>query len=292
MPENFFKMTETRLSRSTTEVVFNRLEKIRPLTELDLILKEKLRSKEGRLFYAAYGPDPLKYCSWCAPDSSSDYFRYLIAGVAAIHIAHMFVIGIVTSSTTIDNPDGAYFRTYATIAGLAIAAIETYALGNFSPNVNAIAITPADVKWRYWDAIFYRGIAIAVVDSLLGYVIYLSATRRIDLGLRTDPVENVQLALMKLTHIESKLTSTREVRNTSMRDANLRRRVNKWWDAAAAERKQIMSREDAKQIRETIFESEEGQQMKKICKKKAKAIVGPLYQHVQQVAPPQNEEDA
>ncbi|RPA75497.1 hypothetical protein BJ508DRAFT_332020 [Ascobolus immersus RN42] len=229
-PENIFIKTSSRLMHTQTNVIFNRLALKRPLTPTDDLLKLKLDSKDARLLYAAFGPDPLLNCAWCSFDNPLSFFQYLLPTLAIPHLIHIFFLGLATTSSFVENPEGGYFRTYATLGGLLLPLIEVYALATFQPFVNYKTQRVHDVTWMYWNVLFYRGIAIAAMDAVLGYAIWLTATRRLDIGIDSDPVKQVQMTMGKLGEMTVKLRQAKELRSTAMKDAELRKVVEEFWE--------------------------------------------------------------
>lgn len=242
------------------------------------MLKERLRPREGRLLYAAYGPNPMKYCTWC--ETGTDYLWYLLPSVAVPHLLHLVVLGAATSSSILDNPDGGYFRTYATLMGTALAAVEVWAFMSYDVKKNAISLGQRDVQWFYWDVLFYRGVAISIMDVLLGWFIYLSATRRIDLGIDSNLTKNITEAAMLLKHIDVKISSAKVVRDATMNNSYLRVKTQAFWDKEKQERKKTLQGSDAQVWREEILESAEGKAMEENAKQQAKHLADACRERV------------
>src|SRR5579862_4258949 len=96
-PENIFVVTQSRL-QTPSEVLFTRLQTIRPLTAQDISLKSKLVSIDSRLLYLTYGPGPLADCLFCNSDAPFSYLYYAFPSIVIPHILHTAVLGVVTSS--------------------------------------------------------------------------------------------------------------------------------------------------------------------------------------------------
>lgn len=74
----------------------------------------------------------------------------------------------------------------------------------------------------------YRLLALAALDGLLGWVLYLTSTNRAFVEPPT-PAERVEMANRKLTGVKSKLNALGIVRNTALRDEDLRSRSHAYW---------------------------------------------------------------
>ncbi|CAK4026544.1 hypothetical protein FE78DRAFT_72516 [Lecanosticta acicola] len=225
-PENIFRTTQSRL-QTATGVLLTRLAAVRPLTSKDETLRRLFETGglQARLLYARYGPtillaNPLTTLGTL--DASKFHLLYALPSLLAPHILHFFALGI-TTSTTLSGSEPARWRTVATIAALILPAAEIYYLST----------TPQDprqteLNFLAWKVPIYRGLAIACLDSLLGLAIYLQSTNRAFL----NPPSPSQQLLAHTSRLETLLASTRKlgvIRNATVRDKDMRRRVQDYW---------------------------------------------------------------
>ncbi|KAF1814539.1 hypothetical protein P152DRAFT_472290 [Eremomyces bilateralis CBS 781.70] len=225
-PENIFKATGSRL-RTPTDELFNRLKALHPLTPTDEALKRKFVSLESRLLYFQYGPDVLASCQFCTSDDLNSYYYYAIPSVLFIHLAHIAVLGVVTSSL-LSGRYGARWRTHATITGASLAAIELWVLSIYPLTQNTKATKLSEINHFYWRMRLVRGIAFALADSLLGLAIWLCATNR---WLVTPPTvsERLDASTRAMEIISTKLVALGAMRNAIFRNGPLRERTEHYW---------------------------------------------------------------
>jgi len=74
----------------------------------------------------------------------------------------------------------------------------------------------------------YRGIAIAALDGLLGWVLYLSSTNRAFLN-PPSTAERVEAATRILDSARSKVSAVGVIKNTVNRDTDLRNKNQEYW---------------------------------------------------------------
>lgn len=67
------------------------------LSNYDTQLLEHLKTRDGRLLYAMYGPTPLIECVWCSVGEPMSYLYYMIPKIAWPHLLHTAVLGLATS---------------------------------------------------------------------------------------------------------------------------------------------------------------------------------------------------
>lgn len=227
-PENIFALTQSRI-QIPTDVLFNRLQSLRPqgLTDFDNILRQKLVSLESRLLYFRYGPDAIASCHFCNPEDPISYLYYSLTAVLIPHIFNLCVIGLVTSGLFV-GPKGAIWRMTATIGAITLAIAEIWILGIYNHQGNARATRLEDVDAFFWKLRIYRGVAIAALDALLGWVMYLSSTNRAFVT-PLSPSERVEGIMRILESARSKMNATGVMRNTIARDAGLRSRTQAYW---------------------------------------------------------------
>lgn len=232
-PENVFSLTQARL-QTDTNVIFHRLSALRPngnLTQFDLILKDRLQTRDGRLLYLQYGHDALSNCLFCTTTDPQTFLAYALPSILAPHLVHLAVIGLATAHT-LAGPDAARWRGYAGLAGMLVAATEVYMTIQYSNTTNATAVRASDLIPFHWRARTLRYLALAVSDALLAAVVWLSATRRFFVTMRPalpDAIERVVGVGRTMEASTAKLTSLGAVRNTVMRDRRLREKLESYW---------------------------------------------------------------
>ncbi|KAF2142528.1 uncharacterized protein K452DRAFT_249304 [Aplosporella prunicola CBS 121167] len=225
-PENVFYATSSRL-QIPTDTLFARLRTIHEPTVLDHTLKAKFVSLESRLLYLAYGPNVLAECPFCTSDEPSSYFYYALPSILAPHLLHLAVLGVVTSSI-VSGAEGARWRTWAAIAGVALAALELWIVGTYNHKQNAIATRLGDIEPFYWRMRTMRYIGMACVDGLLGFALYLTSTNRW-LVVPPSISERLEESTRMVEALKGKLGMLGAMKNTVARDKNLRERSEAYW---------------------------------------------------------------
>jgi hypothetical protein len=227
-PENIFGLTQSRI-QIPTDVLFTRLQPLRlhGLTDFDNALRQKLLSLESRLLYFQYGPNAIANCLFCNAEDPRSYLYYSLTSVLIPHIFNLCVLGLVTSGLFV-GPEGAVWRTPATIGAVVLAAAEIWILSTYNHQDNARATRIEDVDAFYWKMRVYHGVAIAALDAVIGWVMYLSSTNRAFV----TPLSASEIIEGTLRHLESarsKMNATGVMRNTIARDAGLRARTQAYW---------------------------------------------------------------
>lgn len=228
-PENLFVATQSRL-QVPVDVLFNRVLAMRPgntLTRTDHALRSKFVNLESRLLYIQFGPDVLADCPFCNSDDPRSYFFYAATSLLWPHVANLFVVAVVTSPT-LTGKFGAQWRTIATIAAGILAALDVYIVSSYNYQANARALRLPDLDFFYWSMRSYRLVAIAVLDALLATLLYLSSTNRafVQLPSTAERIEKVNHGLLT---VKSKLSAVGIMKNTAMRDEELRQRGQAYW---------------------------------------------------------------
>ncbi|KAK6533832.1 hypothetical protein TWF281_005186 [Arthrobotrys megalospora] len=242
--ENIIAVTGARLLLTPNDVLLRRVENLRlgqgrqGISGDDAILLNTLRTREGRLLYAAYGPKPLIECTWCSISDPTSYLYYSAPAIAAPHILNIAILGFVTSS--LSSKAARSLRIPATIAGLGVALGEFIFLYTNDFLQNTQATTPAEVNWYHWRLLTYRGLAIAVVNCSFGIVAYLVATGRYGPDGISDleKIEAVSKSLdTALTHVRTNLF----VKSTATRNESSLVNVSEFWKAEAVNRRHVAS---------------------------------------------------
>jgi hypothetical protein len=229
-PENIFATTQSRL-QIPTDVLFTRLASpiFRPhgLTDGDNALRQKFVSLDSRLLYFKFGPDVLSNCLFCNVEDPRSYLYYALPSVLVPHIFNLCVLGLVTSGLFVGN-EGTVWRKTATYASIVVAGLDLYTVSTYDQQENARATRLEDVQTFFWRMRLYRGVGIAAMDALLGWVLYLSSTNRAFVTPLTT-VERLESATRELEMVRSKMGAMGVMRNTIARDAELRTRAHNYW---------------------------------------------------------------
>ncbi|TDZ31201.1 hypothetical protein C8035_v005272 [Colletotrichum spinosum] len=228
-PENAFLVTQSRL-QIPVDVLFTRLASLRPesaLTAADERLRARFVNLESRLLYLHLGPAALADCPFCKSDEPKSYFYYALPAIVLPHLLNLVVVGVVTSSI-FTGRDGARWRSYATMAAAALCIADASVVNQYNHSANASALRLAEVDFFYWKARAARYVALALLDAALGALLYLSSTRRAFVEPPAE-AERIEAAVRALAGVKSRLNALGIVKNTTMRDEDLRRRSQAYW---------------------------------------------------------------
>ncbi|KAF8248335.1 hypothetical protein K440DRAFT_642653 [Wilcoxina mikolae CBS 423.85] len=244
--ENIFTTTSSRLLQTPVDVLFTRLSRLRDLSPDDDVLRSRLASKDARLLYASLGPRPLTECTWCTLEEPHTFLWYAIPRIVFPHLVHLGVLGVATSS--LFSRFGGSWRTVATLAGVGLFVVEVWVTMGYGRN--AFVRGEKDVVWIYWRVRVFRGIAMAAMDAVLAYVLWLSATRRWSVGWEGHVVEErMEETLRRLERAGMHLRAGGFLKHTVWRDAELRGRAVEWWMREDAAGKELMADEEVQMIR-------------------------------------------
>lgn len=177
--------------------------------------------------YFLYGPLVLAGCTFCEPKEPYSYLIYAAPVLALPHLLHVAILGGVTSSL-LAGPNAARWRTQATIAGVALAAADLYFHLTYDHSHNILATRPGALDFFFWRMRIYRGLAIAFVDALLGWVIWLSATNRFFMQ-PPGTVDRLDALARAMEAANFRLAATGNVRNAVVRDRALLGKTENYW---------------------------------------------------------------
>ena len=228
-PENVFTVTQSRL-QIPVDVLFTRLAALRPsgaLTATDAALRARFVNLESRLLYLQFGPDVLASCPFCSSDEPTSYLYYALPSLAMPHLVNLIVITLVTSHL-VTGRDGTAWRTTATIAALSVAALDVYFVSSYNYQANSRALRLNELDLFFWTARLWRAGALAALDGLLGWMMYLSSTNRAFANPPTA-AERIETAMRMLGSVKGKLNAAGVVKNTVIRDEDLRTRGTAYW---------------------------------------------------------------
>ncbi|KAK3683629.1 hypothetical protein B0T22DRAFT_411798 [Podospora appendiculata] len=239
-PENIFALTQSRL-QIPADVLFSRLASLRPngeLTATDAALRARFVNLESRLLYLQFGPAALAECPFCSSAEPLSYLYYAIPALLAPHLFNLAVIAAVTSPV-LTHHGGATWRTTATLAALALAALDVYAVQSYDHQANSRALRPAEMDPFFWTARVWRAAGLAALDLLLAALLYLSGTNRL-FARPPSPAERVEAVARTLAGVKGKINAAGVVKNTTSRDEALRARSNAYWSQEVQIMREIM----------------------------------------------------
>ncbi|RDA90558.1 hypothetical protein CP533_5671 [Ophiocordyceps camponoti-saundersi (nom. inval.)] len=228
-PENIFVLTQSRL-QIPVDVLFTRLASMRlgeKLTAQDEALRAKFVNQESRLLYFQFGPAVLGDCPFCNVDDPATYFYYALPDLLRSHLANLIVIALVTSSAW-TGVHGSRWRILATIAAAVVAVADVFIVKEYDYKSNSLALRLHEIDFFHWSMRCYRLISLAVIDGLLGWLIYLSCTNRA-FAKAPSPVERVDALTRALLSVKSKMSAMGIIRNTALRDTDLRSQSQAYW---------------------------------------------------------------
>lgn len=139
----------------------------------------------------------------------------------------MIILGLATSRS-FAGPDGSRWRTLATIAGVVLGAADFFMIFSYDHGVNAKATKIAEVDMFFWKARVIRGLAIAFLDGLLGWFIWLAATQRAFV-IPKSAAEKVEDITKVAEATLGKLRGLGAIRNVVYRNAGMRSNVERYW---------------------------------------------------------------
>lgn len=228
-PENLFVKTQSRL-QIPVDVLFNRVGALRGnnmLTASDHSLRAKFVNLESKLLYLQFGPDVMSGCPFCNSDEPNTYLSYAIPTLMWSHLANTIIIAMVTSST-FTGTYGAQCRTFAIIVAGILFGLDCYFLSSYNYQSNARALRLEDIDFFHWSMRNYRLLALAALNGGLGWVLWLSATNRafVQAPSNAERVERLNRSLMS---VKSKLNAVGIIKNTALRDEDLRSRSQAYW---------------------------------------------------------------
>lgn len=239
-PENVFTRTQSRL-QIPVDVLFNRLSSLRPdhaLTAADQVLRQKFVNLESRLLYLQFGPDVLADCPFCNSEDPRSYFYYAVPGLLVPHLLNLIIVSLATSEIVAGKHGLKWRTTTAMVCGLA-AALDVYTASSYNHQANARVTRLADVDMFFWTSRVYRYVGLAVIDSLVAGLLYLSSTNR---AFATPPSAAARVAAVtkQLQTTKSRLNAVGIVKNTTTRDEELRARTQAYWQHEGRLMREVM----------------------------------------------------
>ncbi|KAH9908106.1 hypothetical protein F4778DRAFT_720324 [Xylariomycetidae sp. FL2044] len=258
-PENVFVRTQSRL-QIPTDVLFARLATLRPagaLTDADAALRAKFVNIESRLLYLQYGPEVLADCPFCASDEPRTYFWYALPGLLVPHLVNLVVLSLATTDLVASwglrekngSDDGEQggsggggvtrWRTIGAMAAGLVAVLDVYTVNSYNHQLNARATRLGDLDMFFWTWRSYRFLALAVLDGALAALVYLASTNRI-FAAPPSPAARVEAATRRLLTAKSRLNAVGILKNTALRDEDLRARTLAYWQHEGRLMREVM----------------------------------------------------
>ena len=169
----------------------------------------------------------LTECQFCNAEDPKSYLYYSLPSLLAPHLVNLCVLALVTSGLVVGK-DAAIWRTTATLAAGALVLIDVYFVASYDYKANARALKLEDIDTFFWKMRVWRGVGIAFVDGVLGWLLYLSSTNRAFLNPPTT-AERIESSTRSLDLVRSKMSAMGILRNTINRDEELRARSQGYW---------------------------------------------------------------
>ena len=173
-------------------------------------------------------------------DSLSYVLYYLSVNVLLPHLVHLILVGLATSEP-LAGLEASWWRTRSSVGAIALAIGDVYMTTNFEPTIDVNMPAPTGM---YWTGRTIRALAICILDAIVAFLIYASATNRFVLftfpgDAAPQVVKKKQEQLLAQTNIalqmaQTKLRAFSVVRNATVRDEQLKSTDNEYWRAVVA----------------------------------------------------------
>ncbi|KAF1355131.1 hypothetical protein BDV97DRAFT_344781 [Delphinella strobiligena] len=232
-PSNIFLQTQSRL-QTPTNVLFTRLNALHTLTPVEQGLRDVFEAGglEARLLYLRYGQDVVATSAHLVADpkvghASTAYLIYALPSLLAPHLFHLGILGLVTSSGFAGR-EAARWRTLAVIAGSVLMAADFGLLATYDHTVNARAVRSTDVDGFFWKRRLICRLLVCFVDGVLGWIIYLTATKRAFVE-PAPPAERIEDTTRQVEVMLGRLKGLGAIRNVVFRDTMLRSSLERYW---------------------------------------------------------------
>lgn len=261
------------------DVLFNRLALLRPnnaLTTSDNAIRPKFINLESRLLYLQFGPEVLAECPFCTADEPKSYFYYSLPSLLCPHIINIIAV-VMATSPTLTGTYGARWRTIASIAAGVLGALYVYLVSSYNNQANARKGTLKELDMFYWDMRNYSYIALALLDLCLAWVLYLTSTHRAFFS-PPSPAARVEMVNRALMTVKSRVNALGIVRNTSLRDEDLRTRGNAYWSHEVRLMREVMEeREVVEGVNDALERRINIGDITRDAETYAKNVLQPLY---------------
>ncbi|KAI5780316.1 hypothetical protein DFH27DRAFT_657043 [Peziza echinospora] len=279
--ENFFEATQSQLLETSTENVFNKYKALRPeySEKGDEDLWRRLQSEEGRILYARFGPNTLGGCEWCTVTDPASFLVYQLPTSFAIHLAHIGVLFLATSSRLpflgLNRP-GNVWQSYAIWIAFGIMVGEIYMLTKH-PTENLESESPEDDTYTYRSIIFYRGLLMAVLDGVLGFLINFTASGRLDYNILKSTAERVEDVGKSMERGINGIVSAVCLKQAIMRESHLRQRATSFWEREEKDDRNLMRNPTVHAAFQEVRRSQDWSGAEAEARRRARAIIRGLY---------------
>ena len=150
-----------------------------------------------------------------------------MTAILGYHLFNLCVLALITSGL-FTGKEASIWRTVATMGAAALALAEVYFMSSYDYQWNSRATRLEDIDTFFWKMRVYRGIGIATLDGVIGWMLYLSSTNRAFLN-PPSTAERIEASTRTLEIVRSKMSAMGIVRNTINRDEELRSRSQGYW---------------------------------------------------------------
>ncbi|PHH55736.1 hypothetical protein CFIMG_000343RA [Ceratocystis fimbriata CBS 114723] len=237
VPENVFTQTNSRL-QIPADVLFNRLATIHPLSPADEALRARFVNLESRLLYLKYGPSVMADCVFCTSERSDMFFVYALPALVAPHLVNILAIAMATSPL-LAGPWTLRWRNPTVLASILIAMVDLYNVQAYNHKANARALRLGDLDMFHWRANTLRLLRLVLVNTVLGTLMYLTATNRAFVEAPPAAVR-VEAVNKSLATVIAKVNAVGILKNTVSRNSQLRDHANTYWTSEARVTQQLM----------------------------------------------------
>lgn len=169
LPENIILKTSSAI-QTPKSILLARLSYLRPITEYDQKLLQRLKILDGRLLYVLYGPSALVLCEWCEIKTPETFLYYTIPHILLYYLVN---IGIIRLSTSIIFK-GVWelWGKSASIITFFLFILELIVLNIYDWKSNAY-ISSLDIDWIHWKLNKYRSFLMIIIDLSVAFIIWL-----------------------------------------------------------------------------------------------------------------------
>lgn len=247
------------------------------LTTVDDLLKTKINSLESRLLFFQFGPDVLTNCQFCQPEDPKSYLYYYLPALLAPHLINLFILAIATSGL-VTGKEGGVWRKTVTIIGVVLALFDIYLVSTYNHQDNSRHTKLEQIETFFWNQRLYRNLGLALLDALLGFMLYLSSTNRAFV-IPPSTAERIEVSTRLIDGVRSKMSAMSILRNTINRDEGLRERSREYWVTEGQLMGQLMEERDVLESVNNALESRINMQtITKDAEDYANNVVGPLQE--------------
>ncbi|KAF2964023.1 hypothetical protein GQX73_g9544 [Xylaria multiplex] len=155
------------------------------------------------------------------------YFYYALPSLLAPHLVNLVVVSLATSAT-VSGKEAARWRRIASMAMAVVAGIDVWSVSTYNHGANARATRPSDLDMYFWTSRALRPVALGVLNLAIAALIYVSSTNRLFVS-PVDPATRVAAVTRQLLATKSKMSAVGIIKNTSLRDEDLRTRTAAYW---------------------------------------------------------------